>query len=151
MTGHQILAHFLQSLLQWGLMSSGSGTSLIKFDSFVLSPEPTVPRPTSWAGTPAVGDDDDDCLPPPPLPPKPPRVHAVTGPTSRAGPSADDGSSLPPGRLCGTCRKEGYNSQSCPQLRISTAWRPLTTQLYFNTLALSGVQRSVIYTHTIEW
>ena len=102
---HQIMPKGLSTERQWYLFDK-----IREFcpeeDQDVTCPEPTVPKPTSRAGTPAFEQDDDS-------------THQITSrPTSRAGTSADEGSvSLPPtkkSRLCRTCRREGHNSRTCP-------------------------------------
>ena len=66
-------------------------------------PEPSVPQPTSRAGTPVA----DSTIP---------ISRPASRPGSTPGTSADS-STLPPtkkSRLCKTCKKEGHNSQTCP-------------------------------------
>lgn len=57
-----------------------------EFDQDVTCPQPSVPKPSSRAGTPA------------PVPPSPPN----SPPPAKKR------------RLCGICRREGHNSRSCP-------------------------------------
>ena len=59
-------------------------------------PRPTVPQPGSRAGTPC----SDTFL------------HPHSGTTITVPPSGN--SSSPPRKMCGTCRKEGHNSRTCP-------------------------------------
>lgn len=80
-------------------------------DRDITCPEPTVPKPTSRASTPAddsdgaadANDDDDGSTP------------ALTRPSSSA--ADNDGSTPPPKkktRVCGTCKRKGHNSRTCP-------------------------------------
>ncbi len=72
-------------------------------DQDITCPKPSVPKPTSRAGTPADMDGEDHGIP-----------TVVNAAGSRQD---DDGSTLPPTkkvRLCGSCGKEGHNRRTCP-------------------------------------
>lgn len=86
-------------------------------DRDVTCPEPTVPRPTSRAGTPEE-DDDDNHAPSIPLSSAAPTASSSSRSSqSRPRRQSTDCSSDPPAkkrRVCGTCGKEGHNRRTCP-------------------------------------